>query len=191
MAAVPVPGYQAYWTDKRQTLKSSTSNWWHNFPTSKHSWNSCSNCCDIEDVAGYTPPSVGDSEEWSSIVNEAEANQINFCKALTGKTLFSALYGTYTVTLRELRALLKASRPVCDTKCAAPREDSFKEVRRRKQNSSNEAAPTTKAVSAAEVTPQKEVPTRNFFAPPLRAPMDTDSAGAEATANKDSPWQSR
>jgi hypothetical protein len=39
-------------------------------------------------------------------------------------------------------------------------------------------------VSAAEVAPQKEVPTRNFFAP-LRANMDTDSAGAEVTANEE------
>jgi hypothetical protein len=89
--------------------------------------------------------------------------------------------------LNELRALLKASSSAGQSvtpKCAAPREDAFKEVWRRKRNSSSEAAPTTKkAVSAAEVAPQKEVPTRNFFAP-LKANMDTDSAGAEATANE-------
>jgi hypothetical protein len=116
--------------------------------------------------------------------------QLNFCKALKGKTLFSALYGTYTVTLHDLKALLKASSPASQSvtpKCAAPLEDGFKDVRRRKRHSSNEAAPTTtKAVSAAEVTPQNEVTTRKFFVP-LRAPMDTDSAGAEATANETVP----
>jgi hypothetical protein len=75
----------------------------------------------------------------------------------------------YTVALLDLNALLKASSPANQSvtpKCAAPREDGFKEVRHRKRNSSSEAAPTTKkAVSAAEVTPQKEVPTRNYFAP--------------------------
>jgi hypothetical protein len=39
-------------------------------------------------------------------------------------------------------------------------------------------------VSAAEVTPQNEVRTRNFFVP-LRAPMDTDSADAKATLNEE------
>jgi hypothetical protein len=58
--------------------------------------------CDIEDVAGYTPASVGDSQECSSIVTAAEEDQVNFCKALTGKTLFSALYGMYTVALIDL-----------------------------------------------------------------------------------------
>jgi hypothetical protein len=45
---------------------------------------------DIEDIAGYTPVSVGDREQWSSIFSAAESNRQNFCKALTGKTLFSA-----------------------------------------------------------------------------------------------------
>jgi hypothetical protein len=29
---------------------------------------------DIEDVAGHTPVSVGESEEWAAIVNAAEGN---------------------------------------------------------------------------------------------------------------------
>jgi hypothetical protein len=92
-----------------------------------------------------------------------------FCKALNGKTLFSALYGTYTVALQALKALLKASSPAGKsetTKCAASQEDGFKEVRRRKRHSTNEGAPTSKkAACAAEVTPAKEVATHNFFAP--------------------------
>jgi hypothetical protein len=64
--------------------------------------------CDFEDVAEYAPPSVGESEEWTDVVNTVEENRVNFCKALHGKTLYSALYGTYSVTLKELKALLKA-----------------------------------------------------------------------------------
>jgi hypothetical protein len=65
--------------------------------------------CDIEDVAGYTPAAVGESAEWTAIVSAADENRASYCKALIGKTLFSALYGTYTVTLKELKSLLKAS----------------------------------------------------------------------------------
>jgi hypothetical protein len=65
--------------------------------------------CEIEGVAGYTPASVCDSEQWSSIVNTAEDNIQIFCKALGGKNLYSALYCTYTVALPELKALLKES----------------------------------------------------------------------------------
>jgi hypothetical protein len=41
-------------------------------------------------------------------VNAAEENGASYCKALHEKTLFSALYGTYTITLEEIKALLKA-----------------------------------------------------------------------------------
>jgi hypothetical protein len=64
---------------------------------------------DIEDVAGHTPASVGESSEWAVIVNAAEENGAHYCKAVHGETLFSALYGTYIVTLDELKAVLKAS----------------------------------------------------------------------------------
>jgi hypothetical protein len=61
--------------------------------------------CDIEDVAEYAPPSVGETEEWADIVNTVEEN---FCIALHGRTLYSALYGTYSVTLKEQKGLVKA-----------------------------------------------------------------------------------
>jgi hypothetical protein len=54
---------------------------------------------DIEDVARHIPASVGESAEWSAIVNTVEENGASYCKGLRGKPLFSALYGTYTVTL--------------------------------------------------------------------------------------------
>jgi hypothetical protein len=132
MAAVPVPGYQAYWADKCQTLKSEYQQLVEQFPHAESQLKQLFKLlCNIEDLAGYTPSSVGDREEWSSIVNAAEENQMNFCKALTGETLFSALYSMYTVTLHDLRALIKASSPAGQSvtpKCAAPREDGFKEV---------------------------------------------------------------
>jgi hypothetical protein len=41
---------------------------------------------DIEDVAGHTPASAGESAEWVAIVNAAEENGANYCKALHGNT---------------------------------------------------------------------------------------------------------
>jgi hypothetical protein len=88
--------------------------------------------CNIEDMIGYTTASVGESIECTSIINTAEENRVSYCKALTGKTLFNALYGTYTVTLNEVNAMLKVNTLTDQTK--APKltglqttwEDGFK-----------------------------------------------------------------
>jgi hypothetical protein len=93
---------------------------------------------DIEDVTGHTAASVGESAEWAAIVNAAEGKGANYCKALHVKTSFSALYDTYTVTLGELKAMLKAS--ILAGQTISPRatgqqttqEVGFQEVRRRK-----------------------------------------------------------
>jgi hypothetical protein len=106
--------------------------------------------CDTEDVAGYTPASVGQSDEWTSIVHTAEENEASFCKALTRKPLFTDLYGTYTVTLGELKAVLTMSTAARQTKVPkstgqqSTQEDGFKEVRRCKRHSTDETAQTLK-----------------------------------------------
>jgi hypothetical protein len=51
---------------------------------------------DHEDLASYTSLSVGQSEEWASITSSAEENRENFCKAIRGKTLFSAVWHLYS-----------------------------------------------------------------------------------------------
>jgi hypothetical protein len=51
---------------------------------------------------------VGESFQCTSIVNSTE-NTANYCKGLDGKTLYSAVYCMYTVTLKELKAVLKVS----------------------------------------------------------------------------------
>jgi hypothetical protein len=96
--------------------------------------------CDIEALAGCTQASVGESEEWAAVVRSAEDNRESFCKALPGKPLFSALYGIYTVTLNELKTVLKASSQAGQTKQA----DGLQEVRSRKRHSTGEAARTPK-----------------------------------------------
>jgi hypothetical protein len=121
--------------------------------------------CQIEDLATYTPSSVGESDEWAAIVSSAEENRENYCKALRGKSLFSALYGTYTVTLNELKNVLKASSQAGQTKQTV----GFKEVLSRKRHSKGEAARTPKKASVA---PPALTTTSNFYAPLRAAHMD-------------------
>jgi hypothetical protein len=85
-----------------------------------------------------TPASVGESQEWTSIVSTAEENRGNFCKALSGKTL-------YTVTLNQLKGLLKASiSEENETTGASHQDESFQEVRRRTRHNIQKIAETAK-----------------------------------------------
>jgi hypothetical protein len=189
MADVPVPGYQAFWTEKRKTLKAESKRLLSQSPDADIQLKQLFKVlCDIEDVAGYTPTSVGDSAQWSSIVNTAEENRLNFCKALDGKTLYSALYGTYTVTLQELKALLKASASTNQTlKHTSTQEEGFTEVRRRKRQSSDTAAQTPKkaapAATSAPADAPSKVATRNYFAP-LRTTPWTPTLPARSPPRK-------
>jgi hypothetical protein len=97
-------------------------------------------------VAGYTPVAVG-SAKWTAIVSDAEENRASYCKTLSGKILFSVLYGAYTVTLNELQTLLKAStsagRATTSTETEKPtQKEGIKGVRRRKRLRTIETAPT-------------------------------------------------
>jgi hypothetical protein len=143
--------------------------------------------CSTEDLASCTPASVGESGEWAVIVSSAEDNRESYCKALSGKTLFSALYGTYTVTLNELKNVLKASGQAGQTK----QEDGFKEVRSRKTHYTGEAACTPE--KAALPTSTVTVATKNFFAPSGQPTLkmmplsESKSTKAEATGKSGRP----
>jgi hypothetical protein len=94
---------------------------------------------------------VGESSEWASIENRAEENKINFCKALNGKPLSSALYGMYTGTLNEMKAVLKRSAQegqsgaVNKTSVESTTQgDNSQGVKRRKKHVCNDTSQTTK-----------------------------------------------
>jgi hypothetical protein len=108
-----------------------------------------------EHLASYTPASVGESMEWAEIISSAEENQKNCCKALQGKTLFSTLYGTYTVMLNKLKSVLKVNTQEGQTK----QGDGFKKVCSRKRHNTEEAAHSSK--KAALPRASVEVTTRN------------------------------
>jgi hypothetical protein len=196
MAVSPLPGYQAFWTHKRKTLKSEFQQLTGKYPDADTQLRQLFRVlCDIEDVAGLAPAPVEESEQWEVlvIVNSAEENRVSYCRALTGKTLYSALYGTYTVTLKELKDLVKASiiapefNKAENTEENPKEEEGFQEVRRRKRQSSDETAKTAKkAAVQAKTSPTvksqpKEVTTRNFFAPLRATEMENDPSTTEGS----------
>jgi hypothetical protein len=54
-------------------------------------------------LAGCTSASIGESEAWSHIVKGTKVDRTEFCKVLSWKQLFSALYGMYSVALNDLK----------------------------------------------------------------------------------------
>jgi hypothetical protein len=58
---------------------------------------------DIVALAGCTPASIGESEAWCHIVQGTKVDRTEFCKVLSGKQPFSALYGMYSVALNDLK----------------------------------------------------------------------------------------
>jgi hypothetical protein len=149
MAKAPTPGYQAFWATKRAILQSDYHAVKGQIPDGDAQYRQLFKVlCTIEDTASCTPAKVGESPEWATIVEAAEENAATFCQALSGKSLFSALHGLYTVTLGELKALLKnsAGQKGQKTNPAGPTtpDDGFQEVRRRKRQSSGEAEHATK-----------------------------------------------
>jgi hypothetical protein len=101
MADVPGPGFRKYWRQKLSSLKSQCHAITNKYPEAVSVVQQvCKLLSDIETLAKYTPAKVVKSSQWITIVNSAEENRGNFCKILEGKPLFSALYGTYTLTAR-------------------------------------------------------------------------------------------
>jgi hypothetical protein len=196
MAVVPLPGYKTFWTCKRRTLKSEFQDLAGKHADVEEQLRQLLKVlCDIEDVSEYAPPSVGETEEWADLVNTVEANRVSYCKALSGRTLYSALYGTYSVTLKELKGLVKAgifAEEECNKDVQPTEGEGFQEVRRRKRHGTDESAKTAKkaavqAKASASIIkpPSEEVTTRNFFAPIRAADMDTEgSPREEAPAGK-------
>jgi hypothetical protein len=128
MAGVPVSIYQQFWADKSSSLEHEHQNLVKLYPDSSSPHKLLFKVfCDIEDLAGCTPASVGESVEWATIVSQAEENRANYCQALKGGCLFSALYGMYTVTLNALTEIARAKK-------ANNQDDDYTEVKRRKRH---------------------------------------------------------
>jgi Tfp pilus assembly major pilin PilA len=122
----------------------------------------------------------------------AEDNRTSYCKALAGNPLFSALCGTYAVTLIGLKAMLKVTTLASQTKSPKTegeqlaQDKGFKDVHRHKWHNTDEAAQTSKKAAVQDKTsdtlntlPMEDV-TRNYFDPLRTADMDTDTSSTDA-----------
>jgi hypothetical protein len=178
MAGVPVPGYQAFWAENRASLQAEYKEIKKQYPDAETQYRRLFNIlCDIEDVASFTPAAVGESAEWAAIVSAANDNRVNYCKVLSSKTLFSALYGNYTVTLNELKSLV---RPAHQAQKNQPEKKASKKFEG--GNDIAQPSPPRLQTNLADNRNQKiDVTTRNYSAPLRVTSMDTDTPGAETT----------
>jgi arabinogalactan endo-1,4-beta-galactosidase len=191
VADVPTPEFQIYWTQELLSLKSECHAITNKYPKAASVVQQGRKILSDIEKPDRHQLKWGKSSEWSSIVNSAEENRANICKNLDRKPLFSALYGMYTVTLNELKVVLKVSAQTAQSGVvnetsdeSTAEDDDFQEVKKCKRDNSidtpQSAKKSTKRIrtSAAVKLPPKAVSTRNFVS--LRTTdMDTEPAGAE------------
>jgi hypothetical protein len=81
MAVAPVPGYQAFWAEKRASLQVEYKTLIGNYLDADTQYRQLFKMlCNIEDVAGYTPAVVGESAELTAIVSAAEETDPIFAR---------------------------------------------------------------------------------------------------------------
>jgi hypothetical protein len=104
-------------------------------------------------------------------------NPRELLQSCSGKNAIHCTVWHITVTISELKSVLKATTQSIQTKQGY----GFKEVRSRKRHNIEEAAHTSKKATLLRASVQ--VATRNFFS--LRTPnMDTDATGTESNATE-------
>jgi hypothetical protein len=110
MAGAQVTEYEQYWLHEVNSLHSEYKDIVAKYPDAAPVMEKVHKVlCDIVSVAGCTPANVGRGDEWKSIVESAEQDRRQLCDSLKGNLMFSALYGTYTVTLSNLKSVLQTS----------------------------------------------------------------------------------
>jgi hypothetical protein len=194
MADVTEPGFWKDWRQKLSSLKSQCHDITNKYPKAASVVQVYKVLSDVELLAKCILAKVGESSEWMTIVSSAEENRADFCEILVGKPLFSSLYSIYTLTLNELKAVLKVnaqggqSGALTETSLESVAHiDNFQEVKRRKRHISNDTSQTAKKStisapkSASGQLPTKAVITRNFFAPLRNDDLDMETTGAENT----------
>jgi hypothetical protein len=178
-----------YWLNERHALEAAYKSTVTKFPDVDAVLNQvCNLLGNIASLTRATPAWVVASVNWQKVVNSVKEDRVNLCRAFEGKTLYSALYGTYTVTLHEVKALAKSSadKPTSSstagpatstTATPVPSDiDGFREQRRRKRTSPGGKEPQKKRATppmSVEGKPATKAPiTRNYFAPLGAADMD-------------------
>jgi hypothetical protein len=86
MAGAPVPGYQAFWADKRASLEEEYKTLVGKYPDADTQYLQLyRTLCAIEDVAGYAPAVVGESAEWTAVISAAEEKKPTTARRSPGK----------------------------------------------------------------------------------------------------------
>jgi hypothetical protein len=191
MVDISEAGFQKYWRQELSSLKSECHAIMNKYPEADSVVQVHKAFSDIEILARSTPARVGESSQWTTIVNSAEEKTAKFCKVLGGKPLFSTLYGMYKVTLKEQKVVLKvnaqAGQSGAVTKTSwesTAQDDDFQEVKKRKRHISNDTSETAKKstksgpISTGVKQTPKAMPTCNFFAPLRTTDMDMETNGA-------------
>jgi hypothetical protein len=110
MAGVPVAAYEEFWLHEVNSLQSEYKDIIAEHPDAAQVMEQVHKVLgDIVCLAGCAPANVGMGDQWAAVVKSAEQDRRQLCNTLKGKLLFSALYGTYTVTLGNLKEVLQAS----------------------------------------------------------------------------------
>jgi hypothetical protein len=140
MAGTRVTEYELYWLHEVNPFHSEYKEIVAEYQDAAPVIEQVHKICDIVSLAGCITSNVGKGEEWKSIVESAEQDRRQLCDTLRGKFLFSALYGTYTVTLSNLKSVLKTSasqkqKAATTEKTPEESDDGFRKQRRRKRNS--------------------------------------------------------
>jgi len=99
-----------YWKNEYESLRAESKNLIAELPKAKDVIQRVLKTLNnIIRLASCTPTKVGQSEEWSRIVNTAQEDRTKHCAILQGKCIFSALYGVYCHILTSLKAVLQKS----------------------------------------------------------------------------------
>jgi hypothetical protein len=170
MASAEIPAYEQFWLREYNSSQSEYKDIISKYPDAGKVLRDVYKVLgDIVSLAGCTPANIGTCSEWTRIVDSAKESRIGLCKCLKRKNLFSALYGTYSVTLSDLKSVLQGKPPATGQVAMEGPEDGFREQRRRKRNNSEElrqggskkAAPQ----AAKPYVPRAATATRNYYAP--------------------------
>jgi hypothetical protein len=199
-----VPAYEQFWLQEFNSLQSEYKDIVAKYPEANIVLKQVYKVLgDIVSLARCSPASVGTGTQWSSVVDSAKLDRVNLCQCLKGKSLFSALYGPYTVTLSELKGVLQQSvtednsiqgtSTATGTPAMKAPEDGFREQSRRRRDNSTDnelhqrgnkkATPPEAPKITAQA--QKAAPaTRNYFAPLRTAEMEAEEEEGDSSSEQ-------
>jgi hypothetical protein len=183
LANVPEPGFQKEWRQKLPP-KSECHAITNKYPEADSVVQQIRKLLSgIEILAKCRPARVGESSQWTTIMNSAEENRTKFRIFFRWEAAFQRLLWHVQGNIEKLKTILKGSKRVAKSGAvnktslkSTAQDDDFQEVKRRKRHISTDTSETNQ--SQYPQLPPKAVPSRNLFAPLRTNDMDTETTGA-------------